>query len=322
METLPIEVPKQGETAEKLARFLAPDDPVRLSPTAFFRYVACPLRFYFHSVARLEPDDEISEEVDAPMFGTIVHAALQRLYAPFVGKTGYGEVLRALTRSSEVEKAVVAAINENYLQDVEATVEDYSGNLLLVKDIVIRYIRGGVLPYDAAHDDFTVEGLEERIGQEFAFESAGKSLRVVFGGLADRIDRLPDGTLRVVDYKTGEPHLDFQGVEALFRGEAKQRQSNILQTLLYSMMLFHSRGVDAEPTLYYVRAMHRDDYSSRLVDRELGRTGVRYSEYREPFERLLRETLAEMFDPAIPFRQCEDAEHTCRYCDFREICKR
>ena len=322
METLPIEVPKQGETAEKLARFLAPDDPVRLSPTAFFRYVACPLRFYFHSVARLEPDDEISEEVDAPMFGTILHAALQRLYAPFVGKTGYGEALRALTRSSEVEKAVVAAINENYLQDVEATVEDYSGNLLLVKDIVIRYIRGGVLPYDAAHDDFTVEGLEERIGQEFAFESAGKSLRVVFGGLADRIDRLPDSTLRVVDYKTGEPHLDFQGVEALFRGEAKQRQSNILQTLLYSMMLFHSRGVDAEPTLYYVRAMHRDDYSSRLVDRELGRTGVRYSEYREPFERLLRETLAEMFDPAIPFRQCEDAEHTCRYCDFREICKR
>lgn len=35
METPPIEVPKQGETAEKLARFLAPDDPVRLSPTAF-----------------------------------------------------------------------------------------------------------------------------------------------------------------------------------------------------------------------------------------------------------------------------------------------
>ena len=144
------------------------------------------------------------------------------------------------------------------------------------------------MPYDAAHDDFTVEGLEERIGQEFAFESAGKSLRVVFRGLADRIDRLPDGTLRVVDYKTGEPHLDFQGVEALFRGEAKQRQSNILQTLLYSMMLFHSRGVDAEPTLYYVRAMHREDYSPRLIDRELERTGVRYSEYREPFERLLR----------------------------------
>lgn len=322
MEVPSIEVPKTGETAEKLARFLAPDDPVRLSPTAFFRYVACPLRFYFHSVARLEPEDEISEDVDAPMFGTILHAAMQRLYGPLVGKTGFGEMLQTMINSSEVESAVVAAINENYLQNAKATVEDYSGNLLLVKDIVTRYVRGGVLPYDAAHDDFIVEGLEERIGQEFAFESAGESLSVVFGGLADRIDRLPDGTLRVVDYKTGEPHLEFQGLEALFRGEAKQRQSNILQTLLYSMMLFHSRGKDAEPTLYYVRAMHREDYSPQLIDRELGRTGVRYSEYREPFERLLRETLAEMFDPSITFQQCEDAEHTCRYCDFREICKR
>ena len=125
-----------------------------------------------------------------------------------------------------------------------------------------------------------------------------------------------------MDYKTGEPHLDFKGVEALFRGEAKQRQSNILQTLLYSMMLFHSRGGGCRADAL-LRAGHAPGrLFVRLVDRELGRTGVRYSEYREPFERLLRETLAEMFDPAIPFRQCEDAEHTCHYCDFREICKR
>lgn len=283
--------------------------------------MACPLRFYFHSVARLEPDDEISEEVDAPMFGTILHAALQRLYAPFVGKTGYGEALRALTRSSEVEKAVVAAINENYLQDVEATVEDYSGNLLLVKDIVIRYIRGGVLPYDAAHDDFTVEGLEERIGQEFAFESAGKSLRVVFGAW-------PTGSTACRTVRCGSWTIRPANRTSISRGRSALSWRGQTASIQYftDVALFDDAfpfaGVDAEPTLYYVRAMHRDDYSSRLVDRELGRTGVRYSEYREPFERLLRETLAEMFDPAIPFRQCEDAEHTCRYCDFREICKR
>ncbi len=52
-----------------------------------------------------------------------------------------------------------------------------------------------------------------------------------FSGIADRIDRLDDGTLRVVDYKTGAPHLEFDGLENLFRGEGKQRLSNILQTL-------------------------------------------------------------------------------------------
>lgn len=321
-EPEPIEVAKTGAVAEKLARFVAAENPAPLSPTAFFRYVACPLRFYFHSLARLKPDDELSEEVDAPMFGTILHAAMQRLYAPLAGVPDPGEKLRELLRSDRVGGAVVDSINENYLRDPAAQPESYSGNLLLVKDIVIRYIRNGILPYDAGHDRFAVEGLERRIGREFAFESAGRKLRVLFEGIADRIDRLPDGVLRVVDYKTGEPHLEFRGVAALFEGEAKQRQSNILQTLLYAMMLYYSCGSDAEPALYYVRAMNRPDYSPLLVDRERGRTGGRYSEYREEFEALLGRTLSELFDPAVPFRQCEDAEHTCRYCDFREICRR
>ncbi|MDE5730218.1 MAG: PD-(D/E)XK nuclease family protein [Alistipes sp.] len=321
-ESAPIEVAKTGAVAEKLARFVAEEDPAPLSPTAFFRYVACPLRFYFHSLARLKPDDEIVEEVDAPMFGTILHAAMQRLYAPLVGEANPGGKLRALVRSDEVMRAVVDSINENYLQDPAAREDRYSGNLLLVRDIVARYLRNGILPYDAEHDRFTIEGLERRIGHEFAFESAGRRLRVLFQGIADRIDRLPDGVLRVVDYKTGEPHLEFRGVAALFEGEAKQRQSNILQTLLYAMMLSYSCGCDAEPALFYVRAMNRPDYSPLLVDRERDRTGGRYSEYREEFEGMLARTLSELFDPAVPFRQCDDAEHTCRYCDFREICRR
>lgn len=53
----------------------------------------------------------------------------------------------------------------------------------------------------------------------------------------------------------------------------------------------------------------------------LGVRGARYTLYRERFEELLRAQLAEMYDPAVPFRQCEDAD-TCKFCDFRIICKR
>ena len=63
---------------------------VRLSPTAFSGMWLSPA-LLFSPVARLEPDDEISEEVDAPMFGTILHAAFAAALCPFVGKTGYGE---------------------------------------------------------------------------------------------------------------------------------------------------------------------------------------------------------------------------------------
>ena len=320
-ETAPIEVPKDEGVMVRLERFVDAQSPATLSPTAFFRYVACPLRFYFHSIARLEADDEISEEVDAPMFGTILHAAVQTLYARIAGEAHPGETLRAMIRTGEVAQAVEAAINQNYLQDKHATAEDYSGNLLLVKDIVIRYLRGGVMPYDAAHDAFSVSGLEEPVAYPFRFRAGGRDLEMKFAGIADRIDMLGDGALRVVDYKTGAPHLEFDGVESLFTGTGKQRLSNILQTLLYSMILHHTRGCDAEPALYYVRSMNRPDYSPQLDDKQLGVRGARYTLYRERFEELLRAQLAEMYDPAVPFRQCEDAD-TCKFCDFRIICKR
>ena len=49
--------------------------------------------------------------------------------------------------------------------------------------------------------------------------------------------------------------------------------------------------------------------------------GCRYSCYAERFETLVRETLAELYDPSTPFRQCADAD-TCKFCDFNVICKR
>jgi ATP-dependent helicase/DNAse subunit B len=197
-ETDPIEVAKDEGIMQRLGRFTDPESKATLSPTAFFRYVACPLRFYFHSVARLQADDEIAEEVDAPMFGTILHAAVQKLYARIVGEAHPGETLRAMIRTGEIAAAVEAAINENYLQDPAATTDDYTGNLLLVKDIVTRYLRGGVMPYDAAHDGFTVTGLEREVAYGFDFTAAGRPLCMKFAGIADRIDALDDGTLRVV----------------------------------------------------------------------------------------------------------------------------
>ena len=101
-ETAPIEVPKDEGVMARLERFVDAQSPATLSPTAFFRYVACPLRFYFHSIARLEADDEISEEVDAPMFGTILHAAVQTLYARIAGEAKTGCPVSAALAGIEI----------------------------------------------------------------------------------------------------------------------------------------------------------------------------------------------------------------------------
>ena len=81
----PISVAKSGRTLDVLNAYLDADGGRILSPTALSRYVACPLQFYFASVAGIDERDELTEEVDNPMFGTIVHAAMQKLYEPLEG---------------------------------------------------------------------------------------------------------------------------------------------------------------------------------------------------------------------------------------------
>lgn len=76
----PCTVAKDEATMRRLERFTTlGEEPAALSPTAFSRYVACPMQFYFHSVARIRPDDRTAGEVDNPLFGTILHRAAQEL---------------------------------------------------------------------------------------------------------------------------------------------------------------------------------------------------------------------------------------------------
>lgn len=318
-DNAPIEVPKRGAVWSALQEFLRPENPRSLSPTAFARYIACPLKFYFASMAHLREREELTDDVDNPLFGTILHASMQTLYERIRGTVHPSAALGELVERGEVERAVTAALNDTLYRSRPVPESEYPGQVVLVRDIVVRYIREGIVPYDRAHDGFAVEGLEQEVTCDFPFDDAGRSVR--FRGTADRIDRLDDGTLRVVDYKTGGVHLEFGGLDDLFLSRNRGVNGNIFQTLLYSLMLWHCRGTDARPALYYVRRIHRPDYSPDLIDRSSKGSDVRYSVYGRAFEEALFEKLRELFDPDTPFRPCEEPE-LCLYCDFKTICRR
>lgn len=320
----PIEVVKDAAVMRRLESWLG-DEGEPLSPTALNTYLDCPLKFYFRYVAGLKPEDEVSEEVDMPMFGTILHKAMELLYEPLVGVASPADRIGALIGSETVTAAVERAVSEVYFHGEEVPRSEYEGNLLLVHDIVIRYINGNLLPFDSRLEGFSVSALEQRLTAPFAFGPEGRKT-VTFSGLADRVDRLEGGRIRIVDYKTGTPHTDFVGVAALFGQAAAERNPAVLQTLLYSLMVTRMQaagqmeGTDVCPSLYYVRLMNRPDYAP-LLNLKDGRSITGYAPFREEFEACLGELLSEMFDEAVPFRQCEDAK-PCAYCDFAPVCRR
>ena len=54
----------------------------------------CRLQFYFKYIAELREQEELSEEVDAPLFGNILHQAMNFLYMDFVKKEINTEIIQ------------------------------------------------------------------------------------------------------------------------------------------------------------------------------------------------------------------------------------
>ena len=319
-----IVVEKDALVQERLQEYL--DGKSTLSPTALNSYLECPLKFYFRYIARLTPETEISEEIDMPMFGTILHKTMELLYSPLVEESDPAPKIRSLAGSAQVDAAIEQAVSETYFNGDSVSTDDYEGQLLMVRDIVARYVNGNILPYDGSHDEFTIIALEKRLSATFDFESNGRKCQVTFSGLADRVDRMPDSKIRIVDYKTGSPHHDFASVGALFGDSAPDRNPAILQTLLYSMIVRRMQqkgqltGTEVFPSLYYVRLMHTPEYSPMLND-VAGNVINGYEPWREEFEKYLGELMSKMFDHNEPYRQCTE-KTACNYCDFSELCKR
>ncbi|MDL2320055.1 PD-(D/E)XK nuclease family protein [Alistipes sp. OttesenSCG-928-B03] len=317
----PIEVAKDGAVIQQLAEFTSAGGTRRLSPTSLYNYVRCPLKFYFHSVARLETENRIAEEIDAPVFGTILHRAMELLYRPLVRKQVVAEDVAALYQ--QVESAVESAVRDEYFKGADVATNDYSGNLQLVADIVRKYIFKCILPFDEQRGEFRVVELEKRVDADFAFGTSDEGAVgqvVALTGIADRIDEV-HGCLWITDYKTGAVNREFKGVEALFSPRPADQNPAAFQTMLYSMMLAHEAGQDAVPSIYAVREMNRDDYSPLLVDKQSGCEVLSFRPYEGEFAERFATLLAELFNTAIPFTQCEDPK-TCRYCDFNVVCKR
>lgn len=319
IETQPLEVAKDDEVMASLARFT--DGSAALSPTAFSRYLKCPMAFYFATVARVRAEDELEEGVDNKTFGNIFHKAAELLYNNVKGDPDPRTRIGAMRSTDEVVRSVDAAIAEEYFGREDGKLPKLSGELTIIRKIVIDYLRDNVMRYDAKTEHpFEVLYNEKELVYDFPFSTAEGERKLRFGGISDRIDRLGEHMLRIIDYKTGSPHLEFNGIEGLFDGTMQGGLSNIVNTLLYSMMVSHNERCDVIPSLYYVGKMvDGASYSPLFVDKQSGMTGAPYSTFAAEFEGNVRRVLEDIFDRTKPFKQCEN-KASCDYCDFAEIC--
>jgi RecB family exonuclease len=308
IETLsaaPIVIEKSDEVLKSMEKFVASgnsNNPYarKISPSAISTYLHCPLKFYFSYVAGLKEKEEVEDEMDARVFGEILHEAMQNLYTP-------GEAYSAPSLE-EKAKAAGAAVDEAIREQYHTTADQLEGKNIVLRN-VLAHLVSEIVRQDSKQAPFKVLHLEKTFSYPFRITG---SREVNIGGVVDRIDE-QGGSVRILDYKTGKVEWKkVKTIEDLF-SEIKNKEQ--LQTWIYGWLYGKASGNTA------IRA-------GLIVARELGE-GVKYvnegnifsPEQLREFEVRLGSLIEEMYDPNKPFVQTEDSKR-CTYCAFREICTR
>ena len=284
-----------------------------LSASSLQNYLFCPAKFYYSFVKDLKNEDDVLEAMDSGSLGRVYHKTMEALYRPFKRVT-----VADLDRMLADRKALKALVRERILQEMKTV--DVSGRDLVVEEVILEYVVR-TLEYDrellvnSGSKGFDILLLERKMTCEFeGFQ---------FKGFADRIDSYLGGECRIVDYKTGRVEQDdiditdenaAEVVEKLFGPSNVGRPKIALQLFLYGLLVQARDDLKGRPvvnSIYSVSSLFTDPLQDRPANAEFARLT------RER----LKDLLAEMTDPSVPFRRTDERK-TCAYCDFKMICGR
>ena len=324
--TLEIQIEKTPEILRRLYRAYdtAQPESVILSPSALNTYLDCRLRFYYRYVAGLKTPDEVSAEIDSALFGTIFHLSAQLAYTDLTanGKMIQREDLERLLRDEiKLQGYVDQAFKQELFKVALEEKPEYNGVQLINSKVIVSYLKQ-LLRNDLQYTPFEMVAMEKKVSEKITIQTALGPLTLRLGGTIDRMDA-KEGTLRIVDYKTGGSPKIPANIEQLFT-PSETRPNYIFQTFLYAAIMSRKQPLMVAPALLYIHRAASESYSPVIEMGEPRKPKIpvnNFAFFEDEFRERLQALLEEIFDEKELFTQTEDMKK-CAYCDFKVICKR
>ena len=314
-------------------------------------YIDCPLHFYFANIMGVEVEAELTDSVDGSVFGSIFHKCMQLIYNYYTENLKIKTVSGALVEKILKELFPAGKTDGSFAGPASSKLDDFilngfkvalqvdviEGENLVIRELVERYIYN-TLAADferaASIGEFTFIGTEKMI--------LGKYLGANFIAFFDRLEKGPDGVVRISDYKTGyfDPEIinkyssdnqrfsvinedEIEGVlDTLFdmSGGRKPSDKILMQLFVYAMMWAECednpvRNVsNIDVTIYPVRKIK----SQGLVTLRVTMNNI--IAFKKRLSKLLDE-IKSNGEGNEEFRMCKDLS-PCEFCDFASICNR
>ena len=321
-----IQIEKTPEVLRRIYRAYDSSNPksVILSPSALNAYLDCRLRFYYRYVAGLKTPDEVSAEIDSALFGTIFHLSAQLVYTELTanGNMIQKEDLERLLRDEvKLQSYVDRAFKKELFKVAPEEKPEYNGVQLINSKVILSYLKQ-LLRNDLQYTPFEMVAMEKKVSEEMTIQTGQGPFTLRLGGTIDRMDA-KEGTLRIVDYKTGGSPKTPANIEQLFT-PSETRPNYIFQTFLYAAIMSRKQSLMVAPALLYIHRAASESYSPVIEMGEPRKPKIpvnNFAFFEDEFRERLQALLEEVFDEKEAFTQTKDIKK-CSYCDFKAICKR
>lgn len=351
-----IVIAKTPQVLDELQRLKSTDPAVarNLSATALKCYRSCGIKFFLDYVHGVRSDNDVVDYMDAATYGSILHGVLEDLFnARRIPGSDKNPLITADSLKTMIADygalcgRVYRKIDSIYHRGkfkADTTLMPSESLLLgeMMADFIVKVIEKDI-------DSVNKEGPFEFLGAEYLVQSVrpGQPVRqwqatprhtVNVRMEIDRFDRLADGTLRMVDYKTGQDKHRANSIENLFSDDNENARDAIFQLMFYAMVYSDITGCDAliKPSLYRIskafdiNAALGDQFENDAVfidgkpvrfSNDLSKLEPSMQKTVNDFRTKINQTIEDIFDPDKPFVQAT-TDNNCRYCHYLTLCRR
>lgn len=202
-----------------------------LSPSALGDWLQCPLNFHFKHVLKLRESGDVDVRIAANILGDALHASLEGVYRPLLGKPLQAAAL--LAAAAGIDAKVVAELGEQVAGEQLA-----EGQPLLQVRMAVhaaqRFLRNEA---DVVGHGAVITPLELEVPLSHAVEGAARAIGspVVMKGRLDRVDQL-DGLVRILDLKSGRVEPRNLSIKEMTLDGIRGNKRYAAQLLVYAWL--------------------------------------------------------------------------------------
>ena len=314
---LPVDGISITKDVALLQKWLSDNAAHGISPSALNTYIHCTLQYYFRYIAKLREQDDIEESIEASTLGTAVHFVLENVYRDILNKPITKDFIDGIIKD---KARIEALLQESFSERFDPESLKHGKNYLLYR-VCLKLIDGFLKQEKASLKEVEQAGNEMKVllletKMQHQVQVGNTSIKI--SGTVDRVEE-SNGIFSIADYKTGSPHGSSIKGDDITLFPTDPMYAKAMQLLTYAWMYWRSTGsadIKLRSGIYWLRDMGKGFDSLKMDGDDRLNKDVLLQ-----FEEVLRNVLAELIDPEIPFTKTTEIER-CVHCEFVKICRR